>query len=93
MITNLGNITWHVREIIIDRDNDAVSINDDLRAFGAPSECWGLAFDGFEGETIRQVIECVHSYGVSYNVFKEELKQRCDGKWLHVNGLDMVFNF
>lgn len=90
-ITNLGEIAGAVLKIIDKHHKEDGEMNDDLHAFGAPSECWDLAFSGRDSEKLQEIVACVHSYKVSFNIFKDELRERCDGRWMHVTGLDEVF--
>lgn len=86
-IKNLGEITGAVLRVVDIRLNDAEYIQDDLKAFGAPSECYPLAFDGFRMKTSRKIRETVEKYGVTFFQFKNELEERCDQYWLDKIGI------
>lgn len=84
-IKNLGQIAASVKAVIHKFDIECAETHSDLRAFGAPSECWGLAFHGFDERRASEIVAAVHKYKVSYNIFKEELRERVNTKWLFYN--------
>ena len=92
MLNNLGQITAAVGKMINDRLNEEYGYREDMAAFGAPSECADFVFDEWDAETSKRIVTCVHSFKVPFNQFKKELEQRCDGRWLHVNGYDEIFS-
>jgi hypothetical protein len=44
--------------VIVRRYREEEEVHDDIRAFGAPSECVADAFRGWDEETDRQVAAC-----------------------------------
>lgn len=88
-IKNLGEITGCVLKIMNKYNSEWYAIDEDLRAFSAPSECWGLAFEGFDKKFAEEVISAVSAFGIDYLLFKSELEERVDGKWLYMNLVDL----
>lgn len=90
-ITNLGQITGAVDKVLTDRRKEEIGYYEDARRMDAPPEYIDLVFEGWNEETTRRLVACVHSFGVPFNQFKKELRERCDSRWLHVHGMDEVF--
>ena len=90
-IRNLGQITSAVNNILADRRKEEIAIYTDLQQCGAPSECAGLAFEGFDEETNNQLVSCISKFGYSIKTYRKELTNRCCGRWLHFHGFDELF--
>ena len=90
MIRNLGQVTWKVMQVLKGKRHEMERMHEDLQMFGAPSECYELAFNGWDDTVNEAIQEVLDKYSVDSVVFCTELQDRCDGYWLHKTGLDQI---
>lgn len=76
-ISNLGEIAG----IFLKLMEDEAECHEDVKRWGAPSECHSDVHLHFKMEFERIAKK------IDYQEFKKQLKERCDGKWLHFSGL------
>lgn len=75
--------------VIARRADQANLAHEDLRAYHAPSECWDVAFDGWEEDTDRELEALGWNRTDLLASLRERMGARTADRWLHVRGLEI----
>ena len=78
----LGQAFGYVLAVAEETAELADAIDDDLRAFHAPSECYPLAMRGINRRIIEAIDIAVAMTGMSWDRIVAEVKERTGGRWL-----------
>lgn len=80
-VRNLGALVSPILRAAREYEESCLAIDEDMKAFHAPSECAELAYDGLHRRILDKIDAAVIVSGMTRRELVAEIKARTGGRW------------